>query len=67
MAASNKNLLVVNVLFWVVGAMLHPLTSLLPTGSGETPKIFSLLIPIMFIGLAFGSTYMMARASSHQK
>ena len=67
MAASKKNLLFVNVLFWVVGALLHPLASLVPTGSGETPKIFSLLIPIMFLGLAFGSTYMMARASGQQK
>ena len=67
MAAPNKNLLVVNVLFWVVGALLHPLASLVPTGSGETPKIFSLLIPIVFLGLAFGSTYMMAQASGQQK
>jgi hypothetical protein len=67
MASSNKNLLIVNVLFWIVGGLLHPLASLLPTGSGETPKIFSLLIPMMFTGLAFGSTYMMSRASSPQK
>lgn len=63
MAYTNKNVLVVNVLFWVVGALLHPLANLVPTSSGETPKIYSLLIPMVFIGLAFGSTYMMARAS----
>jgi len=67
MAASHKNLLIVNVLFWVVGALLHPLTSLLPTGSGETPKIFSVLIPIFFSILAFGSTYMMAHAADQPK
>ena len=67
MAKSKKNLLVVNVLFWVVGALLHPLASLLPTGSGETPKIFSVLIPILFLILAFGSTYMMARALCQEK
>ena len=67
MAASNKNLLVVNLLYWVVGALLHPLASLAPTSSGETPKIFSLLIPIFFMILAFGSTYMMARALGQQK
>ena len=67
MASSKKNLLVVNVLFWIVGALLHPLASLLPTGSGETPKILSVLIPIFFLILAFGSTYMMARALSQQK
>ena len=62
MSASKKNVLVVNVLYWVVAALLHPLASLLPTGSGETPKVFSLLIPILFLGLAFGSTAMVARA-----
>ena len=62
MSASRKNVLVVNVLYWVVAALLHPLASLLPTGSGETPKVFSLLIPILFLGLAFGSTAMVARA-----
>lgn len=67
MAASNKKALVVNGLFWVVAALVHPLASLAPTSSGETPKIYSLLIPIMFIGLAFGSTYLMARASSPAK
>lgn len=62
MSASKKNVLVVNVLFWVVAALLHPLANLLPTGSGETPKVFSLLIPIFFMLLAFGSTVMVARA-----
>ena len=66
MAASKKSVLVVNVLFWFVGALLHPLANLLPTGSGETPKIFSVLIPIFFLILAFGSTYMMARALGQQ-
>lgn len=62
MSASNKKVLVVNVLFWIVAALLHPLASLLPTGSGEAPKVYSLLIPILFLLLAFGSTAMMARA-----
>ena len=60
MAKSQKNVLTVNVLFWVVAAMLHPLASLLPTGSGEMPKVLSLLIPLAFLGLAFGSTTMMS-------
>jgi hypothetical protein len=66
MGSSKTGYLVVNVLFWVVAALLHPLSSLLPTGSGETPKIFSLLIPLAFIGLAYGSTTLVWRAmSSH--
>ena len=67
MSAPHKNVLVVNVLFWVVAALLHPLASLLPTGSGETPKVYSLLIPILFLLLAFGSTVMIARALGQQK
>ena len=66
MGSSKKSFLVVNVLFWVVAVLLHPLANLLPAGSGETPKIFSLLIPLMFIGLAFGSTYLMWRAMASQ-
>ena len=58
MSASKKYVLVVNVLFWIVAALLHPLASLAPTESGETPKVFSLLIPIFFLLLAFGSTAM---------
>ena len=30
MTPPNKNVLVVNVLFWVVAALLHPIASLLP-------------------------------------
>jgi hypothetical protein len=67
MAPSTRSVLVVNVLFWVVGAMLHPLASLIPTGSGEPPKVFSLLIPIVFLLLGFGSTAMIARALGQQK
>ncbi len=67
MTQSKKNVLIVNVLFWVVAALLHPLVSLLPTGSGEVPKVFSLLIPLAFLGLAFGSTTMMSLALDQQK
>jgi hypothetical protein len=67
MAAPTKNVLIVNLLFWAVAALLHPLAGLLPTESGEPPRIFSLLIPIMFLVLAFGSTAMMARAINQQK
>ena len=67
MAEPNRKVLVVNVLYWVVAALLHPLASLVPTGSGAPPKVFSLLIPIMFLLLAFGSTAMMARALAQPK
>ncbi len=62
MGSSKKSVLVVNVLFWVVAALLHPLAGLLPGANGEPPKIFSLLIPFIFMLLALGSTAMVARA-----
>jgi nitrate/nitrite transporter NarK len=62
----KKKILVVNVLYWVVAMLLHPLSNLLTKNSGETPKIYSLLIPWIFIGLAFGSTYMMWMAIKSQ-
>ena len=66
MGSNKMSVLLVNLLFWVVAVLLHPLTNLLPTGNGETPKIFSLLIPLGFIGLAFGSTYLMWQAMASQ-
>jgi hypothetical protein len=62
MGSGKKSVLMVNVLFWVVAALLHPLAGLLPTASGEPPKIYSLLIPLAYIGLAYGSTMLMWRA-----
>jgi hypothetical protein len=67
MAKSKKKVLAVNVLYWVVAALLHPLANFLPTGTGEVPKVFSLLIPLVFLGLAFGSTTMMSLALDQQK
>ena len=62
MGSGKKKVLVVNVLFWVVAALLHPLAGLIPTASGEPPKIYSLLILLFFLGLAYGSTMLMCRA-----
>lgn len=62
MGSSKKSVLVVNVLFWVVAALLHPLAGLFPAANGEPPKIYSLLIPLAFLGLAYGSTMLMWRA-----
>lgn len=67
MASSKKSYLVVNVLFWVVAALIHPLVGLLPTGSGQPPKIYELLIPMAFAGLAFGSTVLLAKASASRE
>jgi hypothetical protein len=62
MAVQKTNLLVTNVLFWFVAALLHPLAGLISTESGGPPRVFSLLIPLLFLLLAGGSTLLVARA-----
>ncbi len=54
--------IVVNLAFWFVAMLLHPLIRSLPTGSGGPPKIFEFLIPVFFILLAGGSTYLLKAA-----
>jgi uncharacterized membrane protein YhdT len=60
--AHAKKLIIVNLAFWFVAALLHQMVRLLPTGSGDPPKIFEMLIPIFFIMLAGGSTYLLKSA-----
>jgi hypothetical protein len=62
MASQKKKVLIVNVMLWVVAALVHPVANVLPTASGEPPKIYGVLLPIVFMLLAYGSTVMMARA-----
>ncbi len=57
-----KKLIIVNLAFWFVAALLPQMVRLLPTGSGDPPKIFEMLIPMFFILLAGGSTYLLKAA-----
>lgn len=66
-ATQAKKIIVVNLAFWIVAMLLHPLVRLLSTGSGDPPKIFELLIPIFFILLAGGSTYLLKAAIGKPK
>lgn len=63
---ANK-IVIVNLAFWFVAMLLHPLIRLLPTGSGNPPKIFEVLIPLLFILLAGGSTYLLKTAIGKPK
>ena len=54
-------------MFWIVAGLVHPVAGLLTSSSGDTPKFFTLLIPVMFVGLAFGSTWMVSRALSERE
>ena len=62
-----RKIITVNLAFWIVAMLLHPLVRILPTGSGAPPKIFELLIPIIFILLAGGSTYLLKAAIGNPK
>ncbi len=66
-ASEAKKLIVVNLAFWMVAMLLHPMTRLLPTSSGNPPKILELLIPLLFIMLAGGSTYLLKAAIGKTK
>lgn len=57
-----KKILAVNLAFWIVAMLVHPVIRLLPSASGGPPKIFELLVPLFFIMLAGGSTYLMKTA-----
>ena len=62
-----RKIITVNLAFWIVAMLLHPLVRMLPTGSGAPPKIFELLIPVFFILLAGGSTYLLKAAIGSPK
>jgi hypothetical protein len=62
-----KKTITVNLVFWIVAMLLHPLAGMLPTGSGSPPKIYELLLPIIFILLAGGSTYLLKTAIGEPK
>jgi len=60
--AHAKKIVLVNLAFWFVAMLLHPLIRSLPTGSGSPPTIFEFLIPVFFVMLAGGSTYLLRAA-----
>jgi hypothetical protein len=60
--SDKKKLITINLALWVVAVLLHPLVRMLPTGSGNPPKIFELLVPVFTILLAATSTYLLSSA-----
>lgn len=62
-----KKTIAVNLAFWGVAMLMHPIIRLLPTGSGSPPKIFELLVPLLFLMLAGGSTYLLKNAIGKTK
>lgn len=57
-----KKVALLNLAFWI-GAIAFPLVAQsLPTGSGEPAKFYELLVPMIQIMLALGSTYLVSEA-----
>lgn len=61
-ASEAKKTIAVNIAYWILAMLAHPVIRLLPTESGHPPKIFELLVPLFFIMLAAGSTYLLKSA-----
>lgn len=61
--SDKKKLIMVNAALWIVAMLLRPIAQILPTGSGNPPKILELLIPLFFLMLAGASTYLLNQAA----
>ncbi|MEY4482822.1 MAG: hypothetical protein RL693_274 [Verrucomicrobiota bacterium] len=57
-----KKIVLLNLAFWLVAIAFPIIARSLPTGSGLPPKIDELLIPVIQIMLALGSTYLVGMA-----
>ena len=62
MSAKKKHLLMTNMVFWVIAMLMRPLIEMIPTSSGEMPKIFNLLIPMFFLMMGAATTSMISSA-----
>ena len=56
-----------NAGLWLVAMLVYPVANVLPTSSGEPPKIFSLLIPLFFLMLGAVSTLLVSRAYANSQ
>jgi len=60
--SAEKKTVLVNLAYWLVAILVHPVIQMLPSGSGATPKFFEFLVPVLMIGLALGSTLLLKGA-----
>lgn len=57
-----KKIALLNLAFWIVAIAFPLVARSLPTGSGAPPKFYELLVPLIQIMLALGSTYLVSEA-----
>ena len=58
--SEKKKFIMTNLAVWIVAILAPLIAQMLPTASGNPPKIFSLLIPIFLMMLAGISTYLLS-------
>lgn len=61
-APEPKKWIVINLAYWLVAMLIHPVLRLIPTSTGSPAKIFEFLVPLFFIMLAAGSTWILKTA-----
>ena len=60
--AQAKKLIVLNLVVWMLAIVVPALLRMLPTASGNPPKIYDVLIPLFSLALAGVSTYLLKAA-----
>jgi len=58
----SKAVLVRNFGFWIAAAVLYPIAHWLPTASGQPPRIFDVLVPVLVLGLGLASNALLGAA-----
>ncbi|MBL9113929.1 MAG: hypothetical protein JNJ83_02910 [Verrucomicrobiaceae bacterium] len=62
----KNNAIIQNGFFWLAAIGFPIFARALPTSSGTTPKIYEVLIPLIQLMMAAGSTYVLRRALAGQ-
>ena len=65
--SAARKLLYVNLAYWLVAMLVHPAARLLESAAGRPVKILEFFIPMFFIALAAGSTFLMKSALAGTK
>lgn len=61
-ARSAKTLVQRNLGLWAVAALLYPIAHWIPTASGQPPRIFDILVPLLVFAMGIASTTLLRTA-----
>ena len=65
--SAARKLLYVNLAYWLVAMLVHPAARLLESSAGKPVKILEVFVPLVFMALAAGSTFLMKSALAGTK